>query len=112
MQERGYTPHEEVEKIVNESGFVPTARRGEFIQGIMAGFSGNYLTALSILASQVEHALRYMAEICGDIVYGMKEQGKESARILDDILRCSCLKGIAAARQSSAHAAPVPKVST
>lgn len=92
LRKRGYTPQEEVEKIVNRSGFVPTARRGAFVQGIMAGFAGDYLTALSILAPQVEHAVRYMAEICGDIVYGMNEQGKESVRTLDDILRGSCLK--------------------
>ena len=69
----------DVKKIVDVSCAIPEGRKESYTKGLMFGFSGDFLTALSILIPQIENAVRYLAVECGEPVYNMNEEGvKES----------------------------------
>ena len=67
----------DVKKIVDVSCAIPEGRKESYTKGLMFGFSGDFLTALSILIPQIENAVRYLAVECGEPVYNMNEEGIE-----------------------------------
>ena len=75
-----------LEKIVEDNFFVPCNRKKSFVKGLLAGFEFDFITALSILIPQVENALRYLAEECGDVIYKSNEDGVEELITLNAIL--------------------------
>ena len=76
-----------VNKIVNNCFFIPKERKESFKIGFMAGFDGDYISALSVLIPQFEYALRALAEELGGIVYTMESDGTERVRTMEDVLR-------------------------
>ena len=57
----------------------------------MFGFSGDFLTALSILIPQIENAVRYLAVECGELVYNMNEEGIEEIFVQNLDLTCATM---------------------
>ena len=58
----------------------------------MFGFSGDFLTALSILIPQIENAVRYLAVECGEPVYNMNEEGIEEIKSMHAVLELEGVK--------------------
>ena len=86
IKERFSFTEESLEFIVENNAFIPEERKSSFLKGIVAGFSCDYITALSILMPQVENALRCLARTCGAVVYKTEDNGVESCLSLDTIL--------------------------
>ena len=84
----------DIRKIVEESGFIPLDRKEAYLKGIMAGVSGDFLTALNILIPQVENSLRELAIICGEPVYNLNENGIEELKTMHAILELDGVKEI------------------
>ena len=82
----------DIKKIVEGSAFVPTDRRESYVKGIMAGFSGDFITALYILVPQAENSLRELAIMCGEPVYNMNENGIEELKTMHSILNLDGIK--------------------
>ena len=76
----------DVECIVEKSAFVSEERRQLFTKGLLAGFRGDMMTALCILIPQVEKSVRDLAEMCGEIVYNIKEDSTEELKTFNGIL--------------------------
>ncbi len=74
------------EDIVSDCFFVPEDRKKSFAKGLAAGFEGDYITALSILAPQFENAWRVFAESLGGVIYSIEADECERARTMDDII--------------------------
>ncbi len=79
------TEHD-VQKIVEDSIFVPVERRIAYKKGLFAGFNNDFLTALSILMPQVDNSIRNFAEMCGEVVYNVKEDGSEELKSMNAVL--------------------------
>ena len=79
------TEHD-VQKIVEDSIFVPVERRIADKKGLFAGFNNDFLTALSILMPQVDNSIRNFAEMCGEVVYNVKEDGSEELKSMNAVL--------------------------
>lgn len=73
-------------KIVEDSIIVPEDRRGAYVKGIMAGFSGDFLTALCLLVPQVENSVRELTIECGEPVYNLNEDGIEELKTMHAVL--------------------------
>ena len=58
----------------------------------MAGFSGDFLTALSILVPQVENSVRELALECGEPVYNLNEDGIEEIKTMHAVLELDGVK--------------------
>lgn len=76
----------DVKKIVDASCAIPEGRKESYAKGLMFGFSGDFLTALSILVPQIENAVRYLAVECGEPVYNMNEEGIEEIKTMHAVL--------------------------
>ena len=83
---------DDIRKVIEESAFVPPDRKESYIKGIMAGFSGDFLTALYILVPQVENSLRELAITCGEPVYNLNENGIEELKSMHAILELDGVK--------------------
>ncbi|MFR1354310.1 DUF4209 domain-containing protein [[Clostridium] symbiosum] len=82
---------EDIQDIVENSAFVPKDRKEAYFKGLMAGFSGDLLTALYILIPQVENSIRELAVLCDEIVYNLNEDGIEELKTMNSVLE---LKGV------------------
>lgn len=81
----------DIREIVENSIIVPEDRREAYIKGLMAGFSGDFITALYILIPQVENSIRELAIECGEPVYNLNEDGIEESKTMHAVLE---LKGV------------------
>jgi len=77
---------QDIGKIVEDSVFVPEDRRVAYTKGLMAGFKNDFLTALSILMPQVDNSIRIFAEMCGEVVYNIKEDNTEELKSMNAVL--------------------------
>ena len=77
---------QDIRKIVEDSVFVPEDRRVAYTKGLMAGFNSDFLTALSILMPQVDNSIRVFAEMCGEVVYNIKEDNTEELKSMNAVL--------------------------
>lgn len=77
---------QDIRKIVEDSIFVPEDRRVAYTKGLMAGFNNDFLTALSILMPQVDNSIRAFAEMCGEVVYNIKEDNTEELKSMNAVL--------------------------
>lgn len=77
---------QDIRKIVEDSVFVPENRREAYTKGLMSGFNNDFLTALSILMPQVDNSIRVFAEMCGEIVYNIKEDNTEELKSMNAVL--------------------------
>ena len=82
----------DIRKIVEGSVFVPSDRQESYIKGIMAGVSGDFMTALYILVPQAENSLRELAKMCGEPVYNINEEGIEELKTIHAILNLDGIK--------------------
>lgn len=82
----------DIQKIVENSIIVSKDRREAYIKGILAGFSGDFMTALSILVPQVENSLRELALECGEPVYNLNEDGIEELKTMHAVLELEGVK--------------------
>lgn len=82
----------DVKKIVDVSCAIPEGRKESYTKGLMFGFSGDFLTALSILIPQIENAVRYLAVECGEPVYNMNEEGIEEIKTMHAVLELEGVK--------------------
>ena len=82
----------DIREIVKNSIIVPEARRESYVKGLMAGFSGDFLTALSILVPQVENSVRELALECGEPVYNLNEDGIEEIKTMHAVLELEGVK--------------------
>ena len=82
----------DVKKIVDVSCAIPEGRKESYTKGLMFGFSGDFLTALSILIPQIENAVRYLAVECGEPVYNMNEEGIEEVKPMHAVLELEGVK--------------------
>lgn len=57
-----------------------------YTKGLMAGFNNDFLTALSILMPQVDNSIRAFAEMCGEVVYNIKEDNTEELKSMNAVL--------------------------
>ncbi len=76
----------DIREIVENSIIVPEDRREAYVKGLMAGFSGDFLIALSILVPQVENSVRELALECGEPVYNLNEDGIEEIKTMHAVL--------------------------
>lgn len=83
---------DDIRRVIEESAFVPPDRKESYLKGIMAGFSGDFLTALYILVPQVENSLRKLAITCGEPVYNLNENGIEELKTMHAILELDGVK--------------------
>ena len=86
LQSRYGITEQDVKKIVEDSIFVPEERRIAYTKGLIAGFNNDFLTALSILMPQVDNSIRCFAEMCGEVVYNVKEDGSEELKSMNAVL--------------------------
>lgn len=77
---------QDIRKIVEDSVFVPEDRRVAYSKGLIAGFNNDFLTALSILMPQVDNSIRAFAEMCGEVVYNIKEDNTEELKSMNAVL--------------------------
>ena len=82
----------DIKKIVDVSCAIPEGRKESYTKGLMFGFSGDFLTALSILIPQIENAVRYLAVECGEPVYNMNEEGIEEVKPMHAVLELEGVK--------------------
>lgn len=82
----------DIKKIVDVSCAIPEGRKESYTKGLMFGFSGDFLTALSILIPQIENAVRYLAVECGEPVYNMNEEGIEEIKSMHAVLELEGVK--------------------
>ena len=78
--------------LVDHNMFIPADRRSTFLKGIVAGFSGDWSTAMHLLMPQVENAIRCLAEDCDIVTYKTKQSGIEECKSLSTILSSPELK--------------------
>ncbi len=78
---------DEIRKIVTNSWFVPESRKQAFIHGLIAGFEEDFMTAVCILAPQVEGAIRDLCFICGDATVKIGKNKTEEYLSLDSLLK-------------------------
>ena len=71
---------------LRDSGIFAPGRQALWIKGFLAGFQGDYVVSLSVLMPQFEHGLRKLLEKRGAVVYGIKNTGIHSEKLLDDLL--------------------------
>ena len=83
---------QDIRKIVEDSVFVPEDRRVAYTKGLMAGFNNDFLTALSILMPQVDNSIRSFAEMCGEVVYNIKEDNTEEMKSINAVLELPRVK--------------------
>ncbi len=83
---------QDIRKIVEDSVFVPEDRRVAYTKGLMAGFNNDFLTALSILMPQVDNSIRKFAEMCGEVVYNIKEDNTEELKSMNAVLELPRVK--------------------
>lgn len=81
-----------VREIVISSGFVPPDRIQLYTKGLYAGIKGDFLTALCILTPQIENSIRHIAEMCGEPVYNLKEDGTEELKTFHALLEAEKVK--------------------
>lgn len=77
---------QDIMEIIEQSAFVRKDRRTSYLKGLMAGFKGDILIALCILIPQVEQSIRDFAEMCGEVVYNIKEDSTEELKSFNAIL--------------------------
>ena len=72
---------------VFENNFiVPEGRESIIKQGLFLGLTGEFYTALHLLAPQIENIFRHIAHECGDIVTTYEDKdGSEQAKVLSSI---------------------------
>ena len=75
-----------LEFLVEDNIFVQEDRKKSILNGIVAGFNMDMVTAMHLLMPQVENAIRYLAQECGAVVYKTKEGGIEESLSLKSIL--------------------------
>lgn len=83
---------QDIRKIVEDSVFVPEDRRVAYTKGLIAGFNNDFLTALSILMPQVDNSIRAFAEMCGEVVYNIKEDNTEELKSMNAVLELPRVK--------------------
>lgn len=72
--------------LVENNLFIPDDRKETYLKGILAGFSGDWGTAMHLLMPQVENSIRNLAEACDIVVYKTNEFGVEECLSLTAIL--------------------------
>ena len=77
---------EDIEKIIEDSLFVPEEQYQAYLHGLMSGFENNYMSALTHLVPAVEYSVGLLAEVCGDVIYNLKESGLEEKKTMHAIL--------------------------
>ncbi len=77
---------EEVVKLIETSAFVPQDRKRAYKKGLLAGFDCDYITAINILAPQIENSVRQLAFECGDGVTKINDDGTEEYLSLNSLL--------------------------
>jgi len=82
----------DIREIVENSVIVPEDRKEAYIKGLMAGFLGDFLTALYILIPQVENSVRELAMQCGEPVYNLNENGIEELKTMHAVLELEGVK--------------------
>lgn len=82
----------DIREIVENSVIVPMDRKEAYIKGLMAGFFGDFLTALYILIPQVENSIRELAIQCGEPVYNLNENGIEELKTMHAVLELEGVK--------------------
>lgn len=82
----------DIREIVENSVIVPEDRKEAYIKGLMAGFLGDFLTALYILIPQVENSVRELAIQCGEPVYNLNENGIEELKTMHAVLELEGVK--------------------
>lgn len=71
--------------------FIPEDRQEMYLKGIVAGFSGDFGTALHLLMPQVENSVRNIADLC-DVVTYKTDTGVETCISLTTLIGKSDLK--------------------
>jgi hypothetical protein len=71
--------------IVRNNPFVPPGHAGIFLEGLHAGFHGNFLIASHLLTPQIENSLRYVLESSGVDVSNLMSDGTQPVKILGAI---------------------------
>lgn len=79
----------DIQRIVEQSAFVPSGRTRVFAKGLLAGFHGDLVTALSILVPQVENSIRLLLSESGVAVYNLKTNGTEEAKTFHGLMELS-----------------------
>lgn len=82
----------DIRMIIENSIAVSEDRREAYVKGIMAGFSGDFLTALYILVPQVENSVRNLAIECDEPVYNLNEDGIEELKTMHAVLELDGVK--------------------
>lgn len=85
---------------------IPEGREDVILQGLLLGLKGNYYAAMHLLVPQFENILRYIAELCGDVIYTLKDDNTSEAKLLAPVFELPnlvdsldedllfCLKGL------------------
>lgn len=68
---------EVVQDLIKDSGFIPDGRLPLFVQGIVAGFQWDFVSALHLLIPQIENGLRYLLEQNGVVPRNVDANGIE-----------------------------------
>ena len=82
----------DIRDIVAKSVIVPNDRKESYSKGLLAGFTGDFITALSILVPQIENAVRCLAIECGEPVYNINEEGIEEIKTMHAVLELEGIK--------------------
>ena len=82
----------DIRDIVAKSVIVPNDRKESYSKGLLAGFTGDFITALSILVPQIENAVRCLAIECGEPVYNINEEGMEEIKTMHAVLELEGIK--------------------
>jgi hypothetical protein len=70
---------------VENNPFIPLGHEGIFLQGLQAGFYGDFLTATHLLTPQIENSLRYVLESNGVDVSNLIAGGTQPVKVLGAI---------------------------
>ena len=77
---------EDLDFIFENNYIVPDGRESVIRQGLFLGLTGEFYTALHLLAPQIENIFRNIAHACGDIVTTYEDKdGSEQAKVLSSI---------------------------
>lgn len=73
--------------IVSNNPFVPSGREAIYAQGLSAGISGDFLTAVHLLVPQVEHSIRHILAQQGIITTAIDNDGIQAEFDLNKTLK-------------------------
>ena len=73
-------------EFVEPSAFVPPGREGLYAWGLLAGFEGDFVSAMHLLLPQVENSVRHLMASAGLVVTTMDENGDQQEMTLAPML--------------------------